>query len=238
MNLVILFEGDFTNETHAVLKGRRAKHIIEVHRAEKGKVLKAGLLNSRMGTGLVTEISRDSVELETELSAPPPQAPPITLVAALPRPKSFRKVLHAAVSMGVKEIYFTGSWKVEKSYWDSPVIGEGEVFNESVLALEQSRDTVMPRIFFRKRFKPFLEDEVPAIIEGADAFLAHPEAEEFCPCGVKGKTLLAVGPEGGFTDYETNLFIEQGFQPRSLGERILRTEFAVTALLSRLMFPA
>ena len=238
MNLVILFKEDFTDELHAVLKGRRAKHIIDVHRAEKGKALKTGLLNSEMGTGIVTEITDDSVELEVKLSTPPPPAPPITLISALPRPKSFRKVLHAAVSMGVKDIYFIASWKVEKSYWDSPVIADGEVFNESVLALEQSCDTVMPKVFFRKRFKPFLEDEVPAIVKDSDAILAHPGATEFCPCGITGKTVLAVGPEGGFTDYETNLFIEQGFQPRSLGERILRTEFAVAALLSRLIFPA
>ncbi|OGV39358.1 MAG: 16S rRNA (uracil(1498)-N(3))-methyltransferase [Lentisphaerae bacterium GWF2_45_14] len=236
MNLVILLKDDFKDESHAVIEGRRAKHIIEVHRAEKGKLLKAGLLNSQIGTGLVTEISADSVELEVKLFGNPPPAPPITLIAALPRPKSFRKVLHAAVSMGVKNIYFIASWKVEKSYWESPVIGEKEVFEESILALEQSRDTIMPQIFFRKRFKPFLEDEVPGIIEDAQCLLAHPGSHPVCPCRISRKAFLAIGPEGGFTDYERDLFIERGFSPVSIGERILRTEFAVPALLSRLIF--
>lgn len=140
--------------------------------------------------------------------------------------------------MGVKQIYFIASWKVDKSYWDSPVIKEDEVFEESVLALEQSCDTVMPEIFFRKRFKPFLEDEIPSIIKDSDAFLAHPGTPDLCPCGLNKKTVLAVGPEGGFTDYETKLFIDQGFKHIGLGPRILRTEFAVASLLARLIFPA
>jgi RsmE family RNA methyltransferase len=43
-----------------------------------------------------------------------------------------------------------------------------------------------------------------------------------------------IGPEGGFTEYELSLCLAQGFEPVTLGPRILRTEQAVPALLGRL----
>ncbi|MGF6327455.1 16S rRNA U1498 N3-methylase RsmE [Pseudomonas sp. BS3782 TE3695] len=45
---------------------------------------------------------------------------------------------------------------------------------------------------------------------------------------------LAIGPEGGWIPYEIDLLGKSGLQPVQLGERILRVETAVTALLARL----
>ena len=47
--------------------------------------------------------------------------------------------------------------------------------------------------------------------------------------------VLAVGPEGGWTDAEVGLLEEKGFARMSLGPRILRTDTALIALISRLM---
>ena len=47
--------------------------------------------------------------------------------------------------------------------------------------------------------------------------------------------VLAVGPEGGWTDEEVGLLEARGFARMSLGERILRTDTALIALISRLM---
>ena len=46
--------------------------------------------------------------------------------------------------------------------------------------------------------------------------------------------LLAIGPEGGWTDDEVSLLEEKGFARYSLGPRILRTDTATIALLARL----
>jgi len=41
-----------------------------------------------------------------------------------------------------------------------------------------------------------------------------------------GVVALAVGPEGGFSDREAALFLENGFKPITIGDTILRTETA------------
>jgi 16S rRNA (uracil1498-N3)-methyltransferase len=47
--------------------------------------------------------------------------------------------------------------------------------------------------------------------------------------------VLAVGPEGGFTQEEVALAVAQGWQPVDLGPRILRVETAAVALAARVI---
>ena len=44
--------------------------------------------------------------------------------------------------------------------------------------------------------------------------------------------LIAIGPEGGWNDYELETMQIQGFSAFSLGTRILRVETAVTAIVA------
>jgi RsmE family RNA methyltransferase len=103
-----------------------------------------------------------------------------------------------------------------------------------LLGLEQARDTIMPEVLLRPRFKPFVEDELPAKIINSLALIAHPGAEQPCPRSVQQHVTLAVGPEGGFIPYEVEKLASLGFLPVSLGERPLRVETVIPALLSRL----
>ncbi len=235
MNLVLLFTEDFQGGGERVrLDGRRARHVREVHRAAVGSRLRVGVLNDRVGTGQVTALTETAVEMRVTLDGPPPAPLPVTLLLALPRPKTVRKVLQAATAMGVKRIVLMKTWRVEKSFWSSPLLAEDAVREQLVLGLEQAGDTVLPSVTVRRRFKPFVEDEVPAIVGGTLALLAHPAAGAACPRGVGRPVTLAVGPEGGFIPYEVDALRAQGFEVVSLGERRLRVEHAVPALLGRL----
>ena len=105
-------------------------------------------------------------------NTPPPL--PLTLILAMPRPKMLRRTLQSISSLGVKQIYLINSARVEKSFWQTPFLGDEALQNELLLGLEQARDTVMPEIYQRKLFKPFVEDELSEIIGNSQAYVAHP----------------------------------------------------------------
>ena len=234
MNLLLLDESDYIAPGLVRIAGRRHRQLLEVIKAEPGKFCKAGMLNGLTGTAELLEIGADAATLRPDLTVPPPEPSPVTLIAALPRPKTFLKVLHTATVMGTERMIFIESWKVDKSYWSTPLIGPESVRENLLLALEQAGDTVLPVVEFRRRFKPFVEDELPGVAAGTTAIAGHPAAEASLPRHLSGKITLVVGPEGGFTEYEIGLLAANGVTPMSFGRRIMRTEFAVTALLARI----
>ena len=81
-----------------------------------------------------------------------------------------------------------------------------------------------------------VEDRLPALVDGTLGLLGHPGEFPACPRGLPldQPVTLAIGPEGGWIPYEVDKLREAGLQPVQLGERILRVETAVTALLARL----
>jgi len=235
MNLILLFEDDFITQQRVRLHGRRLQHVRAVHRARVGDALRVGVVNAQLGSGVITSLDSDALEMEVRLDQSPPLALPVTLLLALPRPKSLKKILQAVTAMGVKRIVLMTTWRVEKSFWDSPVLGREGLREQMILGLEQGRDTMLPEVTIRKRFKPFVEDEVPDLIRGTRALLAHPAAPQPCPHETGVPVTLAVGPEGGFIPYEVELLQAHGFEAVSLGVRSLRVEHAVPALLGRLV---
>lgn len=234
MNLVLIHPEDRAGDDRYRISGRRLKHITRVHRAAVGDQLRVGLVNGLIGNGTVTSIQPDSVELSVHLEIEPPAALPVHLILALPRPKVLKRVLRNASAMGVKYIVMINCYRVEKSYWQSPILAQDEVTEQMLLGLEQACDTVLPEVIFQPLFKPFVEDVLPPLIKDRTAFIAHPDADRPCPRQIGRPITLVVGPEGGFIPYEVEKLIAAGCSPISLGPRILTTETAVTALLARL----
>ena len=233
MNLILLFADDFVAPDRVQLRGRRLAHVTGVHRAAVGDSLVVGLAGGRIGAGVVTRLD-DVLELQVTLDRDPPPPLPLTLVLALPRPKVLNRVIASATSLGVKRIFLINAWRVEKSYWKSPRLSEENLQLQCVLGLEQARDTVLPAIETRRLFRPFVEDELPAIAGESLSLVAHPIATNPCPRAVTRPLTLAIGPEGGFIEQEIESLRRIGFEPVSLGDRVLRVETAVAALIARL----
>ncbi len=244
MNLILLhpneliWKGDSDSRiesAEAVLKGRRFLHIQSVHKAEIGDLLRVGVINGSTGTGAVKHIDSNSITLNVMLHQHEPPPPlPVTLILALPRPKMLRRILQSATSMGVKKIILLNSYKVEKSFWQSPYLEPTSIDEQLILGLEQAVDTVMPEVIQRKRFKPFVEDELPELAKEKRCIVAHPDQQaRFCSTS-HSETLLAIGPEGGFIPYEVEKLNNVGFETVTLGQRILKVETAVPVLLSKL----
>lgn len=234
MNLLLLEEQDFTDASHAQLSGRRLRHMLEIQQLNTGDTLRVGLIGGLMGQAHVLSLSEDQAELNVTLDAPAPPKLPLNLLLAMPRPKMFRRILQHCATLGVPRIILLNSYRVEKSFWQTPFLEPAAMRENLLLGLEQARDTVLPEVIIEKRFKPFVEDRLPELIRGTQALVAHPGDYPACPRALGSPATLAIGPEGGWIPYEVDKLIEAGFAPVQLGERILRVETAVTALISRL----
>ncbi|UTW09576.1 16S rRNA (uracil(1498)-N(3))-methyltransferase [Pseudomonas benzenivorans] len=234
MNLLLLEDGDFVAADRVRLSGRRLKHLHEVHRAEAGDSLRVGRVNGLMGRGQLLSLSADTAELQVELDQAPPAKLPLTLLLALPRPKMLRRVLQTVSAMGVPRLILLNSYRVEKSFWQTPFLAPEAIREQLILGLEQARDSVLPEVTIEKRFKPFVEDHLAQLAAGSLGLVGHPGDYPACPRAVEGPVTLAIGPEGGWIPYEVEKLQQAGLQPVQLGERILRVETAVSALLARL----
>ncbi|NTX39023.1 16S rRNA (uracil(1498)-N(3))-methyltransferase [Myxococcus sp. CA033] len=237
MNLLLLFDEDFLPDGTARLTGRRAQHAREVLRAEPGESLRVGRLGGLIGTGEVLENSPGVLHLRVDLTEPPPPRARIDLLLAIPRPKALKKVLPAVASLGVDRIVLVNAARVEKSYFDSKVL-DGAFVRELLLqGLEQARDTYLPEVLVRERFRPFVEDELDTVFPpDAVRLLPHPPASQplrAVSASPGQRSVLAIGPDGGWVSFEAQLLESHGFRPFSLGPRILRVETAVPVLVGQ-----
>lgn len=234
MNLCLITAADYVAKNQVVLKGQRFKHIIEVLGCDEGDSFAAGLVDGKMGRAEIVAIGHDEMLCQVDLNSPPPAKLPLTLILALPRPKMLKRILRTVAELGVTRLVLLNTWKVEKSYWQTPFLADDIVTEQFMLGLEQAKDTVLPELIIAKRFKPFVEDELPSLIKNSKARIAHPGQGNSCPIATNEPTSLAIGPEGGFTDYEVDKLIAVGFEPFNMGNRILRVETAVTACIAKL----
>lgn len=234
MNLILVDSPDFCADNRVILNDQRFRQITKIHQSREGDTVKIGQLNGMMGVGVIERIDTNSVELKLTLDTPPPSKLPLSIVLALPRPKMIRRIFRTVAELGVSELTVINSYKVEKSYWQSPALSEQRVREYLIDGLQQAKDTVIPPVHFYNRFKPFVEDILPSKIAGRRALLAHPNTGHPCPLAISEPTTLAIGPEGGFTDYEANKLLDLGFEGIHLGERILKVENALIALVSKL----
>lgn len=235
---VILISPDEIKNGRVVITDRRARHLAKILHAQPGDRLRIGLLEGLLGHGLVREISRERVELAVTFDTPPPPPSRLGLILALPRPIMLNRVLSQAASLGVKRIFLVNAARVEKSFFSASALAPTALEGRLRLGLEQGVDTVMPEISIHPRFRPFVEDQLPALAaDFPTGLLAHPGApttlaQQLSP-PPDGQVLLAVGPEGGWVDFEVEQFHHQGFRDFSMGPRILRVDTAVPALLAQ-----
>lgn len=235
MNLILLFPEDFIDEDGRVrLTGRRHQHILSIHKAKLGDELCVGLVNGKIGTGRIITLDHQSVDLEVELTEEPPSSIALTLILALPRPQVIKRTLLCAASLGIKKIIFLNFFRVEKSFWQSSSLTEDAIKESLVLGLEQAKDTGLPEVLLRKRFKIFVEDELPELTKGTLSLMAHPGALHACPVSVRQPVTLVIGPEGGLIDFELEKLTELGFQATNLGPRILRVESVLPFIVGKM----
>jgi len=221
-----------------VLGDARARHIRHVLRAKPGDILKTGVINGKVGTSRVERVTEALVHLTAVHEGAAPE-PWMDLILAAPRPKVMKRLWAPLASLGVGTIIVLNAFKVERAYFSSHWL-EPEHYTPLLIdGLMQAGVSRLPEVHIKPRFKPFLQDDLDAMFPGSARLLAHPGEEASAP--MRGRLsgwerpVLAVGPEGGWSGYELQMFAEKNFEPFSLGGRTLCTTTATIALIAALM---
>lgn len=192
-----------------------------------------------MGIGTIRAIDRTRMLLEIKTENTKPLRPEIDLVLALPRPIMLKRLLSQATGMGIARLFLINAARVEKSFFKASILEQENYRRYIYRGLEQAVDTLVPEISIHPRFKPFVKDILPELCcQASHCLLAHPDGRErlteLVPVPLQGRILVAIGPEGGWLDYEVKKFQEQKVQIFNMGKRILRVDTSVTAVLAQL----
>ena len=248
----ILFEKSEIVGGRATFADGRAEHVLNVLHGEVGQRLKTGELDGLAGTSVITAI-RDlhmreegsaqrgggllAGTVEVECSHTESAAEPwFDLLLAPPRPRVLKRLLPQLAAMGVRRIVLVGAEKVEKAFWGAQLLKE-EVYRPLLVdGLMQCGATAVPTIRCERNFRRYLLDGLEMDFAGQERILAHPSPDgRQAMLGGKRFPLLAIGPEGGWSDGEVEMLDRMGFRRHSLGRRILRTDTAAIAVIAQLM---
>lgn len=235
MNLILLESGEL-HEGAVTVQGTRAKHLIRVLRVVEGQAVRVGLLDGPVGTGTVVSISDGQVDLRCAFEGRPRLRPAVDLLLALPRPKVMRRLWAQLAALGVGRIILTNADRVERDYFDTHVLRPETYRPLLIEGLQQAKDTALPRVSIHKQFRALIEDELDALVPQSARIVAHAGENRSLRAAVKdsgdARALLAVGPEGGWNDFELQLLEAHGFRIADAGPRTLRSDTACVALVA------
>ena len=238
----ILFEPAEICEGIATIGDDRARHIIEVLHGEPGQILKTGEVNGKIGISEIVAIENGCVRARVDHREESIR-PWVDIILAPPRPRVLKRLLPQLAAMGAGKIVLVGAKKVEKDFWGATLLREETYRSLLIEGLMQAGTSILPEIVIRRGLRNFLQDEFEGMFHGSRRIIAHPYAAQTGVTAAKmgqqascpdDRLLLAIGPEGGWTDEEVQSFEDKGFLRYSLGRRILRTDTATIALLAKL----
>ncbi len=232
MNLILIEPNEAADRFAA--GDPRAKHLVGVLRAGVGGTFFVGRVNGPRGKATLTAIEPDQILFTVEWEPAIDPLPAIDLLVGLPRPQTARKILQEATAMGLSAIHFFVSDRGEPSYAQSSLWSSGEWQRHLRLGVEQSFTTLLPEVHHHAS----LADAIAAapnggshialdVYESSEALSAkHP---------IEMPVTLAIGSERGWSPAERDTLRAEKFSLRHLGNRVLRTETACIAALSRVL---
>lgn len=236
MNILLFTSQELSdNQILTLSDERRHGHLRKVLKPTVGDQIRVGQVNGMTGLGEILQHDHQVTRVAIKLTTSAPSPLPLKLLLAVPRPKMLRRILQTCATLGVEEIKLLNSAKVEKSYWQTPFLQTQQVHDNLMLGMEQGGLTHLPKLTSAKLFKPFVEDDLSTWAGHSQRLVAHPRLAQAAPAASLTPTTLAIGPEGGFSDYEVEKLAEQGFTSISLGSRILRVETAIPVAIAQLM---
>ena len=236
MNLILLEHEEVRRDGTAAVSDARAEHLLKVVKVAPGHVVRAGVIDGGSGVATVMSVADGTVSLHCQFDMPMPARPPVDLLLALPRPKVMRRLWAQLAALGVGQIILTNAARVERHYFDTHVLTASCYRPLLIEGLQQARDTRLPQVSIHKQFKVLVQDHLDGLFPTGLRLAADPRCEarlsEVVRTQARSMILLAVGPEGGWNDFELNLLAAHRFQAVGMGPRTLRSDTACIALLT------
>jgi 16S rRNA (uracil1498-N3)-methyltransferase len=224
---------DTWTSTTATLTGEQAAHLARVLRATPGQIYDI-VAGGFLYRAEITSIQPDEVvfalheELETEASLP------LHLLLAVFKFDHMEWAIEKATELGVDRITPVLARRTEK-HLSQAAAKRTERWRRIVLeSSKQSRRTTIPTIDEPASLKSALENTT----ESVRLLLSETEQETTIASVLNRETAtpasyaLAIGPEGGWTAEEMDLFVAHKWQPVTLGPRILRAETAAISAIA------
>lgn len=238
MNVVLL-------EAHEIVQGivvlcdHRATHLREVLGVAAGSRVRVGIVEGAMGHAQVRDVDATCVTLLLEPLTDLATPSRVDLLLCLPRPKVLQRLLSPIAQLGVRHLHLSGAWRVEKFYFDATILDAAEQRPLLLEGLAQAKDTRVPIVTVHKSFAWLVRTELGPASDDVLRLYADPgesrsirRAITDWPHRASGRVLLAIGPEGGFTDRERRELDAASFVRVGLGPRVLRSDIATIALLT------
>jgi len=222
---------DEVSGTRAVLVGTHAEHLSRVLRARVGQEFDI-TTGEAVRRGRITAIAQDRVEFELGDEIPAPVANQVTVVLSIFKFDRMEWAIEKCTELGAKRIVPAIAQRTDAHLADAAAKRVDRWRRIARQAAEQSRRVSPPDISEPLKLKDVValsgnlkivlsEAETGAMLQ--DVLQTHPN---------HGDVVLALGPEGGWTDDELKSFQEAGWISASLGNTILRAETAAIASLA------
>jgi 16S rRNA (uracil1498-N3)-methyltransferase len=224
-----LIPRDRIHDNKGIFDGPDARHIVRVLRLSTGDVL---MFTDGMGTdfsGRILNCSRDQVVVEILDTRPTRTESPLSLTvcSGMLKHQKMDDVIQGLTQIGVtrwipffceRSVPFPDDRAMARRMerWQT-------IANETIKQCQRSRVV--------KIASPMTLDNILNMAREFDNCIAFWEQggeplSRLTPQKDRNRTLVLIGPEGGFSELEIHQAAEKGFIPFSLGPRILRAETA------------
>jgi 16S rRNA (uracil1498-N3)-methyltransferase len=227
---------------YASFDGDIYNHMVRVLRLGTGDAVQLADEKGMVYFGTINQVAKEwvAVKITSSCMAAMSDAtsPQITICQALPKGDKIDLILQKGTELGAHDFWIFGGRRSVAKLRDDQQQSKLERWNRiTTEASRQCERTDIPEVSWR-----------PSAVEAAnessqqlrlilwEGEREHSLKDALSVGAMPSSVIVAIGPEGGFDPLEVRHFSQRGFQPVTLGSRILRTETASIAILAIMQY--
>ena len=225
---------DRVDGDRAFLTGANAGHLARVLRARVGQEFDIAT-GDQVRAGRIRAISSDSVEFDLGDLVPQAEPASVSLLLAVFKFDRMEWAIEKATELGVAAIQPVIARRTEAHLATAAARRVDRWRRIAREAAQQARRASVPDVADPVKLKDALNAAAQQRIVLAESechLTLYAALHQPTTSNERLTTLLAIGPEGGWTDDELKSFADAGWTSASLGPTILRAETAAIAALA------